>query len=335
MITPLRALVESLDVVAIPNKFDLLTQLREHSDSFCHYASPAGNFNALLDCFQTCLESITTDFDAMLELGQSAITIQSNTQALLDATVEFTAPLSRQHQERILTLRAHASQDLSQEAPTAAYLLYCSEPQYVTLTTTTKSIIQRTGTLVLLLNRLVKTINDENSLDLITAELVSLPPVALADTRHKNYNFSNRLLAKLMYDLNDDSSVESPCETWLTLSDVRQFECLEAMQTNQLAEWIAAIRRATKILLTARMKDLTLSESIIPLCRELSNQLACVATLTATQRMMCTHLRNLIGTQFKMTCRFYDSVLETLKPLVVDYPSIQVRSDELLTELQS
>lgn len=341
MIETLRQLSDQQCVVAIPDKTTTIKALNRYSDLTrrCTESSDT-RYAALLNCFKLGLKSISDDMQAIVQLGTTNAIIKNNTQKLLASSVEFIEPLSQVARQKLLNHREHASQVLSEEAPTAAYLLYSQNHHYVSVARAFRNSVTQTSTVLLFLNRLIQLIDckdpDIELIDIIATELAIQPPPALADYRQAG-KVGHRVLSGILSGLSDDSRVGTPVERWIHFDQDIEIAALDVELLPSLLRWNTAIQRCLTDLEhhQANGEHQHCSPLIDSVSQEIADRLICVVNLIAAQRMMCTHLHNLVLQQFKVVSQYYETLVTDLQQIVDDYTQILSRVTTTLTALQS
>lgn len=270
---------------------------------------------------------ILDDIRFISQLVDRTSRIQNNTRKLLNSARGFTAQLNLQGQRYISKLQTQASQVLSQEAPTATYLLICNYGQYATIATALPTIIRATTEA---LEHFVAYAEAKQDPQCGPAKLDKLggclSTATLIPFAGKSCT-SSKLLTNLIAALDDDSRVGAPVEEWLAFdTDLTQYT-LNYATVRSLKKWI-------EIAETTSQKVPQYWDPTDELLSLLVNRLNCIALLSRTHRMMCTHLHNLVVAQFQTTRSYYDALVEELKALVVDYQSIISRAEAIVLELQ-
>lgn len=337
----LRELSDRLLVVSIPDKFANIAALNQYRDlnGLCTGDTVCDYYTALIDCFKSGLSSIADDMRAIVQLGETCEIIKNNTSVLQESSIEFIAPLSVAMKHRLMKHREDASQALSEEAPTATYLLYSGNHHYATVARSFRESISQTCGVLMALNRFIQLVDcptpDRSLLEILATELAFLPrPALVAGTKVCNHN---RLLHSVIASLADTSIVSAPVDRWIHFDDEIEIPAMNSDILPSMGKWIDAIQKCVMNLEqhTVNIGVQHNDELILKMSQDMADRLVSVTLLIYAQRMMCTHFHNLVLTQFKVMGNYYESLVMDLKEHASDCEVILSKVDATIASLQS
>lgn len=336
----LHRIVQELGVVSTPDKGPIIQNLTQCRESFDRdTVNIPDRYTALVKCFCMGLASAIDDMKAIAALGESCAKIKQNTSKLLAHSLEIIEPLHASRRDALLAHRAHASQVLSEEAPTAAYLVYSGQSHYVAIGRSFRESIVQLTNVIVLLNNFVQVIDcedpDPSLLDILATEIaLQKMPTLSGDSR--SGRIGNRLLRQLLGSLADDSKVGKPIDPWIRFEEDIDLPALDPTLAPYLTKWSSTMDKCAQDLErhSRRRNPSIIQESTYSIMMDLVDRLIHSVSMFAAQRMMCNHFRNLVVAQFKVTATYYEQIVTDLQIVVDDGQKVLGKVAETLASLE-